>query len=67
MDIQTRDRASPDVAPGLVRLSLPDAIGPVLRRRSYRLFRESPAGPGPHTCTQRRFDRICTGVGFNPR
>ncbi|HEX3691189.1 MAG TPA: hypothetical protein VHV28_15925 [Solirubrobacteraceae bacterium] len=46
----------------------PDAIGPVLRRNSgYRLYRENPAVPGPDTCTQRRFDRIYTGAGFNPR
>jgi hypothetical protein len=45
-----------------------DAVGPVLRRNSgYRLYRENPAVPGPDTCTQRRFDRIYTGVGFNPR
>jgi hypothetical protein len=45
-----------------------DAVGPVLRRNSgYRLFRENPAVVGPDTCTQRRFDRIYTGVGFNPR
>ncbi len=45
-----------------------DAVGPVLRRNSgYRLFRENPAVPGPDTCTQRRFDRIYTGIGFNPR
>jgi hypothetical protein len=45
-----------------------DAIGPVLRRNGgYRLYRENPAVPGPDTCTQRRFDRIYTGAGFNPR
>jgi hypothetical protein len=45
-----------------------DAVGPVLRRNSgYRLYRESPAVPGADTCTQRRFDRIYTGMGFNPR
>ena len=35
-----------------------DSVGPV---------RENPALPGPDTCTQRRFDRTYTGVGFNPR
>ena len=45
-----------------------DAVGPVLRRNSgYRLYRESPAVPGPDPGTQRRVDRIYTGVGFNPR
>ncbi len=45
-----------------------DAVGPVLRRNSgYCLYRESPAVPGPDTRTQRRVDRIYTGVGFNPR
>lgn len=45
-----------------------DAVGPVLRRNSgYRLYRENPALAGPDTCTQRRFDRIYTGVDFNPR
>jgi hypothetical protein len=45
-----------------------DAVGPVLRRNSgYRLYRENPAVPGADTCTQRRYDRIYTGVGFNPR
>jgi hypothetical protein len=44
------------------------SVGPVLRRNSgYRLYRENPALAGPDTCTQRRFDRIYTGVDFNPR
>ncbi len=45
-----------------------DAVGPALEHNSgYRLYRESPAVAGPDTCTQRRYDRIYTGVGFNPR
>ena len=102
MNLQTRDRASQDVAPvpdrqsgvplpgpggvkaaapahPLSRLGktipptprqrlLPLAVGPVLRRNSgYRRYRENPALAGPDTCTQRRIDRIYTGVDFNPR
>ena len=45
-----------------------DAVRPVLRRNSgYRLYREKLAVLGPDTCTPRRFDRIYTGVGFDPR
>jgi hypothetical protein len=46
----------------------PDAVGPALRTNAgYRLFRESPAVPGIDGCTQRRFDRIYTGIGWTPR
>jgi hypothetical protein len=45
-----------------------DAAGPALRTNAgYRLFRERPGVPGVDICTQRRFDRIYTGVGFTPR
>jgi hypothetical protein len=45
-----------------------DAVGPVLRQNAgFRLFRENPAVPGPSLCTQRRFDRIYTGLGWSPR
>ena len=45
-----------------------DAVGPVLRTNAgYRLYRESPAVPGPSYCTQRRYDRIYTGIGWSPR
>jgi len=46
----------------------PDAIGPALRvNQGYRLYRENPAVPGADTCTQRRYDRIYTGVGWSPQ
>ena len=64
-----RRRARPTTSsPPLDRRPPADAIGPSLRRnQGYRLYRENPAVPGPANCTQRRFDRIYTGVGFNPR
>jgi hypothetical protein len=44
-----------------------DAIGPVLRHNSgYRLYRENPSVPGVDACSQRRLDRIYTGLGYNP-
>ena len=33
----------------------------------YRLYRENPAVPGPSYCTQRRYDRIYTGIGWSPQ
>jgi len=43
-----------------------DAIGPPLRENTgYRLYRENPAVPGIDYCTQRRFDRIYTGLGHS--
>ena len=45
-----------------------DAIGPMLRSNSgYRLYQENPAAPGPSACSQRRLDRIYTGIGWSPR
>jgi hypothetical protein len=45
-----------------------DAIGPPLRvNEGYRLYRENPAVPGVDGCTQRRFDRIYTGIGWSPQ
>jgi hypothetical protein len=45
-----------------------DAIGPALRTNTgYRLYRERAGVPGVDACSQRRFDRIYTGVGFSPR
>jgi hypothetical protein len=45
-----------------------DAIGPVLRQNDgYHLYRENPAVPGPSYCTQRRYDRIYTGIGWSPQ
>jgi hypothetical protein len=44
-----------------------DAIGPpLLENSAYRLYRENPDVPGVSTCTQRRFDRIYTGLGYSP-
>jgi hypothetical protein len=45
-----------------------DAVGPPLDTNGgFRLYRENPAVPGPSACTQRRFDRIYTGVGYSPQ
>jgi hypothetical protein len=45
-----------------------DAIGPALRENDgYRLYREDPAVPGPSACSQRRLDRIYTGIGYSPQ
>ena len=45
-----------------------DAVGPPLRvNAGYRLYRESPNVPGVDACSQRRLDRIYTGVGWSPR
>jgi hypothetical protein len=45
-----------------------DALGAPLRRnQGYRLYRENPAVPGPSACSQRRLDRIYTGIGFSPQ
>jgi hypothetical protein len=45
-----------------------DALGPALRRNAgYRLYREKPSVPGPSACSQRRLDRIYTGVGYSPQ
>jgi hypothetical protein len=45
-----------------------DAIGPALRRNAgYRLYREKPSVPGPSACSQRRLDRIYTGIGYSPQ
>jgi hypothetical protein len=45
-----------------------DAVGPALRRNDgYRLYRENPSVPGPSACSQRRLDRIYTGIGFSPQ
>jgi hypothetical protein len=45
-----------------------DAVGPALRQNDgYRLYRENPAIPGPSTCSQRRLDRIYTGIGYSPQ
>jgi len=44
-----------------------DAIGPVLDQNSgYRLYRENPSVPGVDSCSQRRLDRIYTGLGYSP-
>ncbi|MGI8505414.1 MAG: hypothetical protein ACR2MK_01175, partial [Solirubrobacteraceae bacterium] len=44
-----------------------DAIGPPLRHNAgYRLYRENPSVPGVSTCSQRRLDRIYTGIGYSP-
>jgi hypothetical protein len=41
-----------------------DAIArPVKANSFYRLYRESSSVPGPSYCTQRRFDRLYTGLG----
>ncbi len=45
-----------------------DAIGhPVLANNEFRLFRQSPAVPGPSYCTPRRFDRLYSGAGHRYR
>jgi hypothetical protein len=45
-----------------------DAVGAPLRRNDgYRLYRENPSVPGPSACSQRRLDRIYTGIGFSPQ
>ena len=45
-----------------------DAIGRALRTNSgFRLYRENPAVPGPSVCSQRRVDRIYTGIGYSSR
>jgi hypothetical protein len=45
-----------------------DAVGPALRQNDgYRLYRENPSVPGPAACSQRRLDRIYTGIGFSPQ
>jgi hypothetical protein len=44
-----------------------DAIGTPLRvNEGYALYRENPSVPGPSYCTQRRFDRVYTGLGHAP-
>jgi hypothetical protein len=44
-----------------------DAIGPVLmQNQGYRLYRENPSVPGPSLCTQRRYSRTYSGVGYSP-
>jgi hypothetical protein len=45
-----------------------DALGAPLRQNAgYRLYRENPSIPGPSACSQRRLDRIYTGIGFSPQ
>ncbi|MGI8714970.1 MAG: hypothetical protein ACR2NR_17675 [Solirubrobacteraceae bacterium] len=45
-----------------------DATGtPLCQNADDRLYRERPAVPGPSTCSQRRLDRIYTGIGFSPQ
>jgi hypothetical protein len=45
-----------------------DAIGQPLRiNDGYRLYRENPSVPGPSFCSQRRLDRIYTGLGHSPQ
>lgn len=44
-----------------------DAIGAPLRvNDGYRLYRENPAVPGPSFCSQRRQDRIYSGLRHTP-
>ena len=41
-----------------------DAIGPPVEANAgYRLYRENPSVPGPSLCSQRRQDRIYSGLG----
>lgn len=45
-----------------------DALGGPLRQNAgYRLYRERRSVPGPSACSQRRLDRIYTGIGFSPQ
>jgi hypothetical protein len=46
---------------------LADTVGPALRvTAGYRLYRESPNAPGV-ACSERRQDRICSGLGWSAR
>ena len=45
-----------------------DAVGGPLRENAvFRLYRESPAVPGPSLCSLRRLDRIYNGLGYSGR